>query len=170
MLLKRKRSLIRDTEITAEEVYRCLAFRGMSEEAVLSRYPQLGAEDLAGTKQTVVADMQRIDRDEWTGRPILPKNELTDGAYYKGRCRNATIARWNSQENCFYHWREKFTAVFIETIKYPADEDPWFDVFFPVEQLSASTFDIPFAEGSTFQGTPEDLNQFTEEMWSKVAK
>jgi hypothetical protein len=66
--------------------------------------------------------MQSRDHDEITGRPILGKDKLVDGRYYKGRCRNATIARWNSAENSFYHSREKFRAIFIETIRHPTDE------------------------------------------------
>jgi len=58
------------------------------------------------------------------------------GGYYKGRCRNATVARWNAEEQCFYHWREKFGRIYIETIKYPTDEqEPWWDVFDVVEEL-----------------------------------
>lgn len=133
---------IRDTRITAVEVYRCLAYRGMSEEAVLAKHPELKPEDLAGIRDAVLAEIQSIDRDEVTGRALLPKHDLVDGRYYKGRCRNATIARWNAKENCFYHWREKFGRIFIETIKYPTDEEPWWDIYSPIEELSDCKFEI----------------------------
>jgi hypothetical protein len=68
-----------------------------------------------------------MERDELTGRPILPKDQLVHGRFYKGRCRNATIARWNADEQRFYHWREKFGRIFIETIGYPTDDER-FDV------------------------------------------
>jgi len=163
----RRRTFLRHTSITTEQVYKCLTFYGMSEEAVLAQYPQLTPEDLVGIEDTIVAEIRRIDRDEWTGRPILPKPTLTDGGYYKGRCRNATVARWNAKENCFYHWREKLGAIFLETIRYPTDEEPWFDVFYPVEPLRTCQFEIPFEKHARFEGKTEDLYRFTEEMWSK---
>ena len=60
--------------------------------------------------------------DELTHRRLLPKSALHDGAYYVGRCRNASVARWNARQQCFYHWREKFGRIYIEKIKHPVDE------------------------------------------------
>lgn len=57
--------------------------------------------------------------------PVIPKAELEVGAYYKGRCRNATVARWNGK--VFIHWRFKFTQ-FLEEICCPEDETIY-DVF-----------------------------------------
>jgi hypothetical protein len=61
-------------------------------------------------------------------KPKIAKNDLKHGQYYKGRCRNATIARWNAEDERFYHWRQKFGCRFIETIKHPEDEK-YYDVF-----------------------------------------
>ena len=108
---------------------------------------------------------QLPDYDESTGRKLLQKSELKDGAYYLGRCRNATIARWNATEQYFYHWREKFNAIFIETIKHPSDEDH-FDVFRPVQELSDPKFEIPF-QSSIFKGVKEDLQEYNVEMWKR---
>ena len=69
---------------------------------------------------------------------MIPKKELEHGAYYKGRCRNATVARWNGGKNLFYHWRTKFGHNFIETIKHPEDEQHW-DVFIPEEIVNHQT-------------------------------
>lgn len=66
--------------------------------------------------------------------PIIPKKDLLDGGYYAGYCRNANIARWSEKEQCFYHWRQKFTNHFIETIKHREDEEV-FDVFDPIMRL-----------------------------------
>jgi hypothetical protein len=49
--------------------------------------------------------------DDYTARIFLSKASLKHPAYYKGRCRNATIARWNKAEQRFYHWREKFGHI-----------------------------------------------------------
>ena len=59
-------------------------------------------------------------------KPKIPKVDLVVGAYYKGRCRNADIARWNGR--CFIHWRYKFGQWFLEEIKAPEDEQRY-DVF-----------------------------------------
>ena len=86
-------------------------------------------------------------------------------------CRNACIARWNAEEQCFYHWREKFERIYIETIKYPTDEvEPWWDVFDVVEELPNPKVEIPFDEDAEFQGNRDDLYEYTEEMWYRPKK
>ena len=106
--------------------------------------------------------------DEITGRLILPKDHLRHGAYYKGRCRNATVARWNASEQCFYHWRKKFDRIYIQTIKYPTDEvEPWWDVFDVVKELPNPKVEIPFDENAKFQGNLDDLSEFNVEMWHR---
>jgi hypothetical protein len=107
--------------------------------------------------------------DESTGRPCLAKADLKHGEYYKGRCRNATVARWNAEADCFFHWREKLGRIYIQTIKYPTDE-PRFDVFFPVSNLDDPKFEIPFDEGGVFRGQVSDLIEFNPEMWAKVGQ
>ena len=64
----------------------------------------------------------------------IAKADLEHGAYYRGRCRNAKVARWNDEKGMFYHWRDKFGWHFIETIMHPEDDDV-FDVFFPFEEI-----------------------------------
>jgi hypothetical protein len=105
--------------------------------------------------------------DETTGRKLLQKADLKDGAYYLGRCRNCTVARWNTKEGCFFHWREKFGQIFIETIKHPSDEEH-FDVFRPVRELLDPKFEIPFDDNSGFGGTKEDLREYDPEMWKRL--
>ena len=81
--------------------------------------------------------------DERNNPPLLqfaiPKDKLVDGNFYAGRCRNANIARWNAQDNQFYHWRTKFDRTFIETIDYWV-VDGQFDGFIPLFDLGA---DVP---------------------------
>lgn len=64
----------------------------------------------------------------------IPKKDLIHGAYYKGTCRNATVARWNAEKEVFVHWRNKF-GWFLETICHPEDED-YFDVFVVDTQIT----------------------------------
>jgi hypothetical protein len=112
-----------------------------------------------------VAKYRLPDYDELTTRPILPKSALVHGQYYKGRCRNASVARWNEVGNCFLHWREKFQAIFVESIKHPEDEVQ-FDVFRVYELLPNPKFTIPFTP-ECFTGNKEDLSEFNHEMWSR---
>ncbi len=160
---------IRNTNITVWEVYRSLAFHGLSEAEVLQKYPGLELQDLSAVREYVAHAIKSRTHDEFTGRPILPKDQLRHGAYYKGRCRNATIARWHADEQCFYHWREKFGRIYIETIKYPTDQsEPWWDVFDVVEELPNPKFDIPFDMEASFVGSTDDLVEHNVEMWRKV--
>lgn len=102
--------------------------------------------------------------DEKTGRPVLPKTELVDGAYYVGRCRNATISRWSATHGSFFHWRVKFSRIYVEEIKHPIDEH-YFDVFRVVRPLLNPKFEIPFDTAASFGGRVEDLGEYDHELW-----
>ncbi|MEK7512905.1 MAG: hypothetical protein AAB601_01780 [Patescibacteria group bacterium] len=78
---------------------------------------------------------------------VIPKAELKHGAYYRGRCRNATVARWNAAKGCFYHWQTKFGMTFIETIRHPEDESRY-DAFEPFEEVPIPEREIPFKRES----------------------
>src|ERR1700730_14183694 len=90
------------------DIYRILAFERMTEDELLRERPELIPEDLLAVREYAVAEIKNRTHDEFTGRPILPRDQLNHERYYKGRCRNATVARWNAEEQRFYHWREKF--------------------------------------------------------------
>lgn len=60
----------------------------------------------------------------------IPKQDLVKGMYYKGRCRNATVARWDGTR--FRYWRTKFNMTFLEYIYCPEDDNV-FDVFYASE-------------------------------------
>ena len=85
-----------------------------------------------------------MTHDELTGRPILPRDQLRHGAYYRGRCRNALIARWDAERGVFWHWRQKADRIFLESIKHPVDEKfERLDVFRAVEEWPNPKFEIP---------------------------
>lgn len=73
---------------------------------------------------------------------FIPKSHLIHGAYYEGTCRNASVARWNEIEQCFYHWRYKFGFKFVESIKAPEDDDT-FDVFYATSLIEPKE-EVPF--------------------------
>lgn len=65
---------------------------------------------------------------------MIPKEELVDGSYYAGHCRNARIAMWHSPDQRFYYLRRKFNSTFADSIEHPQD-DKGFDVFVPVARV-----------------------------------
>ena len=75
--------------------------------------------------------------------PKIPKSKLAHGAYYYGRCRNATIARWNADVQRFVYWRTKFGESFVEEICHPED-DKVFDVFVVEREIDQPVKKIPF--------------------------
>lgn len=75
----------------------------------------------------------------------IPKKDLKHGAYYKGTCRNASEARWDTNHDVFWHYRTKFNYTFLEEIKHPEDDD-YYDVFYPQEELETPTKEIIFYE------------------------
>ncbi len=74
--------------------------------------------------------------------PKIAKKDLIDGAYYKGTCRNAEIARWDGKKQHFVHWRTKFGQTFLEEIKHPEDEQ-YYDVFVVEGIIEKPTKEIP---------------------------
>ena len=84
---------------------------------------------------------------------MVPKDQLVDRAFYYGICRNAFIAQWIEKPGwpdkdklpnnrpldhgpCFYHMREKFGKIFVETINHPED-DNGFDLFIPLKRIKS---------------------------------
>jgi hypothetical protein len=52
----------------------------------------------------------------------------------------------------FIHWREKFSAVFLEDIKHPDDEGH-FDVFRVIAKIPDPPFEIPLEGSASFIGS-----------------
>jgi hypothetical protein len=65
---------------------------------------------------------------------LIRKSNLKDGKSYKGSCRNATVAVWHAEKNCFTYQRTKWGNTFPEDIKHPEDDDGY-DLFLPVEEV-----------------------------------
>lgn len=74
---------------------------------------------------------------------IIGKDQLKHGAYYRGRCRNATVARWNGEDQKFYYWRTKFGHTYVETNRH-IEDDNVFDAFNAFEEITEPTKEIPF--------------------------
>ena len=77
--------------------------------------------------------------------PKIAKAELEHGAYYVGRCRNASEARWDANKNRFVHWRTKFGHKYLEEICHPED-NKHFDVFVVEKKTEIIAEDIPLAK------------------------
>ena len=72
---------------------------------------------------------------------MIRKLDLEDGAYYRGYCRNATVALWSASKSCFTYMRQKFDQRFPETICHPED-DNGFDLFIPLERATPQENEI----------------------------
>jgi len=114
--------------------------------------------------ETSVSRFELPEFDELTYRRVLPKCLLQHGHYYVGRCRNAAVARWNANQQCFYHWRQKFDRICIQKLKHPVDE-LGFDVFRVLAELAEPKFEIPFRKNAKFNGNPEELIQLNHYTW-----
>jgi hypothetical protein len=75
--------------------------------------------------------------------PKIAKKDLKHGVYYEGRCRNANVARWNADRQCFVHWRTKFGDTYLEEIRHPEDEQRY-DVFVVEKEVFNPIKEIPF--------------------------
>ena len=66
---------------------------------------------------------------------LMKKEQLQDGQYYVGSCRNASVAKWCLDENCFKYRRYKWGSHYVEPIYHPADFNG-FDVFVALEECT----------------------------------
>lgn len=62
------------------------------------------------------------DPEKW-----IPKDQLVEGQWYDGKCRNASRAQW--KDGKFHYRRFKFGDSFLEEIECP-ENDRGYDVFF----------------------------------------
>ena len=89
------------------------------------------------------------DRPEMVCFPpkeFVPFEQLAHGSYYRGKCRNAQVARWNAETQKFVYMREKFGHVFPEDIGYWVEAKPGehrFDEFRPYALMDTPPFEIP---------------------------
>lgn len=72
---------------------------------------------------------------------MIKQTDLEDGAYYLGWCRNAVIAKWQVDKDCFIHWRTKFGSVFTEEINHPENDDG-FDLFVPLKKVEPTKEEV----------------------------
>lgn len=66
-------------------------------------------------------------------RPHIAKKDLVAGTYYRGKCRNSTVAVWSGTE--FWYMRNKWNYIFPEAIHAPEDDEVY-DVFFAEEPVT----------------------------------
>lgn len=77
--------------------------------------------------------------EEIYNKGILCKKDLIVGKYYKGKCRNANVARWNG--NNFTYMRTKFNWCYPEDINHPNDDDGY-DLFIPLYETTPTDYEI----------------------------
>ena len=65
---------------------------------------------------------------------VIRKEDLIDGTYYRGICRNASVAKWDVKDNCFWYMRYKWGSSYKEDINHMAD-DNGYDLFIPFVKI-----------------------------------
>ncbi len=121
-----------------------------------------------------------MTHDELTNRKIFELSLLRNGVYYWGRCRNASVARWDADLEVFWYWREKAGKVFLESIRHPDQEEiPTMDVFRVISEIpdGFNKFIIPLSTKEDIKLTaPEcvkdlkDLQEHNEWVWSEYVE
>jgi hypothetical protein len=91
-------------------------------------------------------DKQKLPLEQRPKQVCVPPPVLAapfvHGAYYRGVCRNAHVARYNAETNKFVYMREKFGHVYPEDICH-AGNDNGFDLFQPYALMENPPFEIP---------------------------
>lgn len=70
---------------------------------------------------------------------VIRKSELKIGEYYFGKCRNASVAKWNGEK--FIYRRLKFGHWSNDEINHLHD-DNGYDVFIPIDKVVPKEYEI----------------------------
>jgi len=65
---------------------------------------------------------------------MISLEDMQPYAWYRGVCRNATIAQWLPNKKKFIYIRHKFGGQLLETINHMED-DNGFDCFIPLSRI-----------------------------------
>lgn len=65
---------------------------------------------------------------------LIPKTKFKDGTYYYGKCRNGSVAKWDSTLNKFLYVRTKFGHKFVDRVE-AVEDDIGYDLFIPVAEI-----------------------------------
>jgi len=88
-----------------------------------------------------------FDLDSYYDAGVIRKDDLVDGAYYQGDCRNSSVALWDANGNCFWYMRSKFSDAYKEKINHIAD-DNGYDLFMPFQKLDDVDVDDNYKIGA----------------------
>lgn len=66
---------------------------------------------------------------------LLRPDQLEHGAYYRGQCKAATVARWHGELKRFVFLRPQFGGKVIDQIAHPA-QGKTHDIFMPLEKVA----------------------------------
>ncbi len=72
---------------------------------------------------------------------VLREEQLVDGRYYFGHCRDACVARWEQSSKRFFFMRTKFGLSFCDSLGTHRD-DRGFDLFWAVEEVTPEPDEI----------------------------
>lgn len=71
----------------------------------------------------------------------ISKNELEDGEWYYGECRNSDFGKWDEKEQNFIIMRNKFGNYYKDTCNHFEDDDG-FDLFVPLRKANEEELKI----------------------------
>jgi hypothetical protein len=91
-------------------------------------------ELLADKIYNILRENSPENKEEAYRLGMLRKEQLEDGSYYLGHCRNASVAKWNFLKNKFVYMRDKWGSHYAEDIVH-IEDDECFDIFVPIEKV-----------------------------------
>jgi hypothetical protein len=94
-----------------------------------------------------IPNLPRVEADDWRNFYVpklinagaIPKKDLVDGQYYAGDHRNATIAKWDANQNKFIYMRTKWNATFEDDCNHFEDDDGY-ALFVPIKTATEEEY------------------------------
>jgi len=82
-----------------------------------------------------------VDNDDWlfivdclVKSGAIPKKDLIDGATYRGRTRNSSIAMWDKKNEDFIHYRDSWGQKYRDVINH-FEDDNGYALFVPIKLI-----------------------------------
>ena len=80
-----------------------------------------------------------IEKDYYD-KGVIRHNDLKDGQYYLGKCRNNNIGKWNAKKNVMEYMKCAFGAMYKDDVNY-LNNDNGYDLFIAIKEIDEK--DVP---------------------------
>lgn len=98
-------------------------------------------EDIPSLPETNLQDWKNFFVPKLIEAGAIPKKYLVDGKIYYGQNKNARVAQWDEERNCFFYIRKELNEIFEDKCSHFEDNDG-FPIFVPLGEASKEEYEL----------------------------